>query len=66
MLLLSDSCIEVNSGGYQVNMVSDAGWNTVLFASEMVVASVSIGVDRVLGLEKRLGFFNSGVDLEPS
>lgn len=55
----------MDSGGDQVNVVSDAGRNAVVIASEMIFARVGIGVDEILCLQERLCLFNGGVDLEP-
>lgn len=65
LLLRNDESIEMNGWRDQVNVTLDRSRYAVVVASEVILASLDIGENAVLGLKKRLGFCNSSVELDP-
>lgn len=55
----------MDCGSDEVNVLLDVSWDTVVFTSEMLLAVFGVGVDVVVGLEQRLGFFDSHIELDP-
>ena len=48
LLLLLDSCIEMDGWSDEINVLRDMGWHAVIIASKMIIASLYVGVHVIL------------------